>query len=50
MKLFEQFGSTGYGQTLLKCAKRAISEVKREQFLPVYNIITEKGKKVLINP
>ena len=54
VKLFEQFGSTGYGQTLLKRAEKA-GLIRREdgeepgpgQFSYKFNIITEKGKKLL---
>jgi DNA-binding MarR family transcriptional regulator len=53
VKLLEQLGSTHHAQAFIKRAKRE-KLIERKQgesehghFSPVYNIITEKGKKLL---
>lgn len=53
VKLLEELGSIGYGQTLIRRAKRlgyikrTTGESEHGHFPPVYNIITKKGKKLL---
>jgi DNA-binding PadR family transcriptional regulator len=55
MKLFEELGTTGYGQTTLSRAvregliERETGESDHGHFAPVYNRITDKGRQVLQN-
>jgi hypothetical protein len=53
VKLLKELGSVDYGQALIRRAKRqryikrVTGESEHGHFTPIYNIITEKGKKLL---
>jgi DNA-binding MarR family transcriptional regulator len=55
MNLFRQLGTTGYGQDTLSRAekqgliKRETGESEHGQFPPVYNKLTEKGRRLLLS-